>query len=199
MNLRKDHYRNYTVSNDVSCTKSAALVWARRRVRASGALPPGTQWPATGPLRRDNDETKRSCGRPGDVGLRVGKRGLELDQYNQRCGVPVLLGLSSSRESMSLDGYLFICPAMVQRGRPYVGPPFGRAELPPGESAPHCDPLWGVFFPSNCFCVNCFTNRLLVRTLPGRCSQTHFPDLGSCPENGKTNYSKRWITRLVCR
>ena len=33
-------------------------------------------------------------------------------------------------------------------------------------------PRW-VFFTSNRFCVNC--SWLLVRSLPGRCSQTHFP------------------------
>ena len=78
--------------------------------------------------------------------------------------------------------------AMVQRGRPQSALPSSNGERyshqasPPRIASPPRGrffplgrrPGWaGVFFTSNRFCVNC--SWLLVRSLPGRCSQTHFP------------------------
>ena len=78
--------------------------------------------------------------------------------------------------------------AMVQRGRPQSALPSSNGERyshqasPPRIASPPVavffpprEKAWlgGCFFTSNRFCVNC--SWLLVRSLPGRCSQTHFP------------------------
>ena len=101
--------------------------------------------------------------------------------------------------------------AMVQRGRPQSALPSSNGERYSHQASPPriASPPVAVFFPprEKAWLGGCFFHfkpflcELFVAARPfvARALQSNsFPDLASSRE-GKTNYSKRWITRLVCR
>ena len=129
----------------------------------------------------------RSSGRPDSSGPGRGRQPDHITSdagYLSRSASPRPYRVSPGGESKSLccDG---------SKRQTTVSPPVlsWRAVLPPGESAPHCEPPWpffspsgkglvGVcFFTSNRFCVNCSNSA--ARPFVARALQSNsFPDLG---------------------
>ena len=147
MNLRKDHYRNYPVSNDVTVEKvrgcdtpSAAGPFA-----SGGAVLLATpQWPATANPGPGNwPVLVGDC--VSDAGLLFISPGmgcLRLNHITSSVGVPVpQLPSLSKAAGRAPCGLSWPCDGLKRRT---TAVPIG---IPPGESAPRCAPCLFFFRP----------------------------------------------------